>query len=127
MRYSAKREIIKNAVINNRVHPTADDVYQIVRKTNPEISLGTVYRNLNQLTESGGLLKITVPGGPDRYDGILTEHQHAICEKCGKVEDFSYNISGLFSHVKQETGIIPKSVCLAIIGLCCDCADKIDN
>ena len=61
MRYSAKREIIKNAVMNNRIHPTADEVYQIVRKTNPEISLGTVYRNLNQLAESGGLLKITVP------------------------------------------------------------------
>lgn len=127
MRYSAKREIIKNAVMANRIHPTADEVYQLVRKTNPEISLGTVYRDLNQLSSTGELLKITVPGGPDRYDGTLTEHQHAICEKCGKVEDFSYNTSEMISLIKKETGIIPKSVSLAITGLCCSCADKTDK
>lgn len=64
MRYSKQRELILNAVLNNKVHPTADFVYNFLKEDNPELSLGTVYRNLNFLAENNMLKKsvcLTVP------------------------------------------------------------------
>ncbi len=125
MRYSRKREIIKEAVMNNRIHPTAEEVYEIVHKTNPEISMGTVYRDLNQLAEAGEILKLTMADGPDRYDGTLRPHQHASCIKCGKVVDFDYDMSETKKAVLAQTGINPVACFISVKGICCDCAENI--
>ena len=124
MRYSKKREVIKDAVCQNRIHPTADEVYEIVRRTHPEISLGTVYRNLNLLAEQGELQKLTMAEGPDRFDGTLTPHLHAECVRCGKVEDFDFDLSQLRAAVKAQTDIDPQKIIINVSGLCCDCASK---
>lgn len=124
MRYSRKREIIKEAVYQNRIHPTADEVYEIVRRTNPEISLGTIYRNLNLLAEQGELRKLSMAGGPDRFDGTLEPHQHTQCVKCGKVEDFEFDLSQLKAAVKEQTEIDPQICFINVSGICCDCASK---
>ena len=71
MKYSRQREIILNTVMENPVHPTADMVYSILREENPNISLGTVYRNLNYLAAEGIIRKITMPEGCDRFDGVI--------------------------------------------------------
>ncbi len=73
MNYSKQRELILKTVIENPIHPTADTVYEQVRRENPKISLGTVYRNLNFLSEMGILRKISMPVGSDRFDGRLDE------------------------------------------------------
>lgn len=127
MRYSQKREIIKEAVVNNRIHPTAEEVYAIVHQTNPEISLGTVYRNLNQLADSGSILRLSVAGGPDRYDGTVKAHQHVCCTDCGKVMDFNFDIQTIESAVWEQTGVRCQDCSIYIKGLCCQCADKIKN
>lgn len=84
LKYSRQRELIKKFVAYCDGHPTADDVYQEVRKQHPNISLGTVYRNLTLLCEQGEIKRI-VSTGPDRFDGILVEHDHFICEECGDI------------------------------------------
>lgn len=69
MNYSQQRNCIMNIVVSNPVHPTAEQVYDIARRSYPKISLGTVYRNLNQLAEHGILKKICSSYGSVRFDG----------------------------------------------------------
>jgi len=59
---------------NNYSHPTADEVYEMARKGNPNISRGTVYRNLNLLAENGEIARLNMPIGPDHYDCQTPHH-----------------------------------------------------
>ena len=74
LKYSRQREVIKEYLASTKEHPTADTVYLHVRKTFPKISLGTVYRNLNLLADTGEALKITTPDGGVRFDATTTPH-----------------------------------------------------
>ena len=98
-RYSQQRELILNAVRQNPVHPSADDIYHIVKQQNSNISLGTVYRNLNYLSDNGFIKKIQIPNAPDRFDGRTEPHCHMICQKCGKVYDLSCHIEDLKDEI----------------------------
>ena len=84
-RMTRQRKIILEELRNLHTHPTADEVYERVRKRLPRISLGTVYRNLEVLSESGLIKKLN--GTPMRFDGKLDAHHHARCLRCSKVED----------------------------------------
>ncbi len=125
MRYSQKREIIRAAIKNSRSHPTAEEIYNIIHKTNPEISLGTVYRNLGQLSEAGDIVKLSMADGPDRYDGTLRPHQHICCAKCGKIVDFDFDTKDMEAAIFKQSGIRPDSCTINVRGLCCQCADEI--
>ena len=74
LKYSRQREVIKEYLASTKEHPTADTVYLHVRKTFPKISLGTVYRNLNLLADTGEALMITTPDGGVRFDATTTPH-----------------------------------------------------
>ena len=74
LKYSRQRESIKNYLLSTNEHPSADIVYQHVREDFPNISLGTVYRNLKLLTEIGEAVKISSPDGIDRFDGFIQPH-----------------------------------------------------
>ncbi len=87
MKYSAQRELIKDVLKDNKDHPTADEVFIMVKQEMPNISLATVYRNLNQLAEQGVIAKISMPDGGDRFDSSPHEHCHLICNSCGKIYD----------------------------------------
>lgn len=87
MKYSRQRESIKEYLLQSKEHPTADTVYMHIRKTYSNISLGTVYRNLNLLAEQGEILKINCQDGCDRYDGNPQAHYHFLCTQCGRVLD----------------------------------------
>jgi Fur family peroxide stress response transcriptional regulator len=103
-------------------HPTATDVYVSARKINSNISLGTVYRNLNEMVKAGKLLKITIPGGADRFDGRIVEHHHVYCRNCKKVFDISVDLSeSLDDKIRNETGIDVDNIQLVGIGLCQVC------
>ena len=79
LKYSRQRESIKACLMGRRDHPTADHVYLTIREVYPNISLGTVYRNLNLLVELGEARKLSFGYGPDRFDGDLTPHYHFVC------------------------------------------------
>ena len=87
--YSKQREAILNALRSTDTHPTAAQVYAMVKKELPNISLGTVYRNLDALTQSGDILGISVGDGNTHFDGDSSHHLHLHCNKCGKISDFA--------------------------------------
>lgn len=87
IKYSRQRECIKQFLASRHDHPTAETVYLNVKQDFPNISLGTVYRNLSLLTELGEIQKISTSIGPDRFDGNPAPHYHFFCRKCGCVMD----------------------------------------
>ena len=87
MKYSRQRSTILEIVQNSYDHPTAEEVYIKAQKKIPSLGIATVYRNLNQLSESGDIIRISQPGGVDRYDGQLEEHYHMRCMCCGELTD----------------------------------------
>ena len=78
LKYSRQRESIKANLMSRRDHPTADALYASIREEFPNISLGTVYRNLNLLADIGEAIKITTPDGGDRFDARTNPHYHSI-------------------------------------------------
>ncbi len=122
MKYSKQRELILTTVRKNLIHPTADQVYSIIRKTMPNISLGTVYRNLNLLAENGDIIKISLPNQSDRFDGTLEPHYHMICNKCNKVFDIKLdNLKGLSDDIFKNYQFSVENFDLIINGTCCEC------
>ncbi|MFV0362087.1 MAG: transcriptional repressor [Suipraeoptans sp.] len=87
IKYSKQRASILDYLSDTKEHPTADTVYSDLRKTNPNISLGTVYRNLNLLADMGEIMKITTENGGVRFDYNTAPHYHVICKNCGSVQD----------------------------------------
>lgn len=87
IKHSRQRDCIKDFLANRCDHPTAETVYLNVRKEFPNISLGTVYRNLSLLTKLGEIRKLSTGTGPDRFDGNISPHYHIFCTECGNVLD----------------------------------------
>ena len=92
LKYSRQREAIKEFMMTRKDHPTADVVYMNVRQEFPNISLGTVYRNLTLLSELGELLRLRVGDGVDHFDATTSPHYHFICNDCGAVTDLDIPI-----------------------------------
>ena len=91
LKYSRQREAIRNFLMTRQDHPTADMVYSNLRSEFPNISLGTVYRNLTLLTGLGEIARLRMRDGVDHYDYNTTPHHHFICTACGDVSDFEMN------------------------------------
>ena len=89
LKHSNQREAIKSFLMTRRDHPTADIVYSHLREEFPNISLGTVYRNLNLLSEIGEVLRLRVGDGIDHFDATVEPHYHFVCTECGSVIDLN--------------------------------------
>lgn len=87
MRLTTQRQIILEELGKVTSHPTANEVYDMVRKRLPRIGLGTVYRNLELMADSGIILKLEVGGTQKRFDATIDPHYHIRCLSCGKVDD----------------------------------------
>ncbi|MDL2220201.1 transcriptional repressor [Eubacteriales bacterium OttesenSCG-928-N14] len=87
-RNSKQRNLVLEAVQQGQSHVTADEVYAVVRSQCPQISLGTVYRNLGNLASDGSIQRIHVPGSGDRFDKTIAPHAHFHCNNCGALLDF---------------------------------------
>ena len=86
LKHSKQREAILAELRSRKDHPTAEDLYFTLKAEMPNLSLGTVYRNLNMLASDGVILKISFEGA-DRYDGNKELHYHFRCFECGRVTD----------------------------------------
>ena len=119
--------IHQNYLMTTDKHPTADQVYMHVKQEFPNISLGTVYRNLNLLTDIGEAVKISTPDGGDRFDGRLEPHNHFLCTKCGRLLDLELDMKAsrksTVSRRKNFDGRITSSSTL-FYGECSDCIKK---
>jgi len=87
MRLTSQRQVILEELKKVTSHPTANEVFDMVRKRLPRIGLGTVYRNLDLLAERGIIKKLEVGGEQKRFDGDTSQHYHVRCVKCNRVED----------------------------------------
>lgn len=125
MKYSKQRELIYQTVLRNPVHPSADGVYAMVREQLPNISLGTVYRNLNLLADEGLLMKISMPNTSDHFDGRVEAHQHILCEKCGKVFDLEIPpVQDMVMKAAESSGFQITGCSLSFTGICEHCRIK---
>lgn len=88
-KYSRQREEIKHYLSTRKDHPTADNVYMAIREQIPNISLGTVYRNLTMLAETGEIKRLRVGDGVDHFDYDTSPHYHFVCSECGSVSDLN--------------------------------------
>ena len=87
LKHSKQRDSIMEFLSGRKDHPTADMVYMGVRQSFPNISLGTVYRNLTLLADIGEIARIRVGDGVDHFDADTSPHYHFICNECGDVSD----------------------------------------
>ena len=87
IRYSKKREAILNAIRSSDAHPSAEWIYQALKGTHPDLSLGTVYRNLLFFQQQGSIQSVGVVHGQERFDAVTTPHSHFVCTSCGAVID----------------------------------------
>ncbi|MDY3919925.1 MAG: transcriptional repressor [Candidatus Limivivens sp.] len=126
LKYSKQRESIKQFLQSRTDHPTADTIYLNIRETFPNISLGTVYRNLSLLTELGEVVKITTDGGADHFDGITTPHHHFICTRCHSVSDLRYmeNIDYILDAAQKAAPGEVQSYVAHFYGICEECQKK---
>jgi len=86
-RWTRQREVILEELRKLRTHPTAAGLYDVVRRRLPKVSLATVYRNLERLSELGYVRKLDLGGSEARFDGNLERHDHVRCVCCGRVDD----------------------------------------
>ena len=121
-RKTRQKEAILEVLRGTNSHPTADWVYNEVRKGIPNISLGTVYRNLRMLRESGEILELDLCGTLARFDARKDNHYHFRCEKCGRVFDVDMPVDEeIDSMATQKTGFKVSYHRLEFRGVCKDC------
>lgn len=125
-RGTIQRSLVLKAVREMRCHATADEVYDKIVKENPNISRGTVYRNLNLLSDAGEIHKLGMPSGADRYDHICHEHYHAKCVKCGRVFDVEMAfMENLEKNIKDTHGFKFVGHDIIFNGICPGCNNMI--
>jgi Fur family peroxide stress response transcriptional regulator len=122
LKSSRQRDLILRIIRSTHCHPTADWIYEKARKSIPNISLGTVYRNLNLLRDGGKIQELHIGKGISRYDGDLRDHYHVRCMVCGKIEDVPHISPRISSEAIEElTGYHIHNYCLEFRGVCSDC------
>ena len=121
-RYSKQREALIDILRSTDCHPTADWLYDELRKEFPKVSLATIYRNLKQLTESGEIITIDAGTGCEHYDACTKCHYHFVCRECGKVYDVPGDtIVDLEGQYSGETGFDIDGYSLIFYGKCKEC------
>lgn len=125
-KHSKQREAILAFLRTRKDHPTADTVYQEIRTVIPNISLGTVYRNLSLLSDKGEILRLSCDGKVDRFDADTRPHYHFMCQRCGCVQDVYLAYDASIDTKANETfsGTITGHQIL-FEGLCAACTEPI--
>lgn len=119
MRNTKQRKLIYDIIVNSTTHPTVSSIYEEACKVISNISLGTVYRNVNMLISGGEIIRIKMPDGMDRYDKC-SPHAHIICSNCGHIEDcFDYSL--IYNNLDNFE---VWDYSLKFYGICNDCIKK---
>ncbi|MBN2032822.1 MAG: transcriptional repressor [Deltaproteobacteria bacterium] len=124
-----QRQVVFEEILKMKSHPTADEIYERVRKRLPKISMGTVYRNLEILASSGLINKIEPGHSQMRFEGNVRDHYHITCIRCGKIEDAEIEpLDDTLLNLENALGRLTKHGIFAhkleFIGLCKACRAK---
>ena len=122
IKYSSQREAILRFLKTRKDHPTADVVFQHIKVDIPNISLATVYRNLNQLAAAGTILRLTTNGKTDHFDACVEPHYHFCCKNCQAVKDIDMEpFVELTQKAEEVSDFKIDEVTILFSGLCDDC------
>lgn len=125
LRMTNQREIILRELIKSKEHLTADELYDIVKKVMPRISLATVYRNLEILSEAGMIGKLEISGRQKRFDYDVSDHDHIYCAVCHRVDNLNIERKRLNTEeLGAAAGYSITGCRLEIIGICPQCQEK---
>jgi Fur family ferric uptake transcriptional regulator len=120
-----QRQVILEELRGVRSHPSADEIYAMVRRRLPRISLGTVYRNLEILSELGKIQKLEAGGALKRFDGNSENHYHIRCTCCGKVVDAPFEVmERLEERLETPDGYLVFGHRLEFQGICPGCRER---
>ncbi len=126
-RHSRQRAAIVEAIRSTTEHPAAEDVYERTKKVIPRLSLGTVYRNLKQLTQQGEIQELDLGAPVSRYDGNPEKHSHFLCQPCGRVLDVDGpGLQDAELELARERGLRVLGHRLVFYGLCPACGTEPD-
>ena len=126
LRITNQRDVILSELRAVKTHPTADELYTQVRSRLPRVSLATVYRNLEWLSEQGLAKKIEVGGRQKRFDGDISDHYHVRCQKCGRVSDIEMDVlENLEGCISESCGFTVTGHRLEFTGLCSECTQRV--
>jgi len=127
-RLTRQRRAILDLLKSTRAHPTADEIYEEVRKDLPNISKGTVYRNLQVLIDSGEAAVLDIRGTLSRYELRRESHCHFRCQACGRVIDIDEPVDpGFDDKVSRETGFVVSGHQIEFRGWCAICRQPSQN
>jgi Fur family ferric uptake transcriptional regulator len=125
LRMTNQREIILRELKKSKAHLAADELYDIVKKVMPRISLATVYRNLEILSEAGLIGKLEISGRQKRFDFDVSDHDHIYCAVCHRVDNLKIERKGMDTEqLGVEVGYTITGYRVEIIGVCPDCQKK---
>jgi Fe2+ or Zn2+ uptake regulation protein len=120
-----QRELILEELGNCHNHPTADALYERIKKKLPRISLATVYRNLEILSEAGMISKVEISGRQKRFDKEIEQHDHIFCVQCRRVDDIKFDQNRLVSlNEEQSQGYAISGCRVEFFGICPKCQAK---
>ncbi|MGN1369354.1 MAG: Fur family transcriptional regulator [Aristaeellaceae bacterium] len=126
-RNTIQRTLVLEAVNELQCHATAEEVYGAIIQKHPTISRATVYRILNQLSETGEIRRLEMPGGADRFDHIPHEHYHVKCTACGRVFDVDMEVvTGLEHRIRDPHGFDFTGYDILFHGVCPECKQQKD-
>ena len=121
-KFSRKREAILQKVRSTTAHPSAEWVYSELKPEIPDLSLGTVYRNLSTLKKDGVITSVGAIRGEERFDGNICEHAHFVCEACGAVLDVDVELDrSSADEVAEKLGAEVTRVNQLFFGKCRNC------
>ncbi|MGB5992670.1 MAG: transcriptional repressor [Desulfobacterales bacterium] len=124
-RMTRQRKVILEELLKQNAHPSADEIYQMVRRRMPRISLGTVYRNLEVLASIGKIQKLELSGALKRYDWNTNKHYHIRCVRCDRVDDAPIApLNQLENDLYGATVFEIIGHNLEFTGLCPECSEK---
>ncbi len=122
-RLTTQRKVILEELRKVKSHPSADEVYELVRNRLPKVSLGTIYRNLDMLASQGIIQKLSVADTQMRFDGNPEPHLHVFCDNCGKVADIYYGPELSLQHMQLDTDYQITGFTLYFHGICPQCQE----
>jgi len=124
IRNTIQKQVILDNIKKTKSHPTASELYEMIKKNNPKIGQATIYRNLKAMASDGDIIIIPGKNNINRYDGDITFHNHFICEKCGKVTDIFISRETINNEIEDRYGIKIKRESTVYEGICKDCTNK---
>lgn len=123
LKATKQRIAIYSYLLNTKEHPTAEVVFNYIKKTSPNVSFSTIYKNLNLLCENNLVREISIKDNFKRFDADTTNHTHLFCMKCKKLMDSEVNIpiQNMNLEIVEKDNFICEKQYLIIEGYCTNC------